>query len=62
MHAVGFRAVLFGHFPTVGVVVAPFALLVAWSRPVLGLHYPGDVLAGALIDGTVAWMSFQLPV
>lgn len=61
MHAVGFSAVLLGNFPGIGIVVAPFALLVACSRLVLGLHYPSDVVVGALIGGTVAWMSFQLP-
>lgn len=61
MHAVGFSLVLLGRFPEVGILVAPFALLVAGSRLVLGLHYPSDVLAGALIGGPVAWLSFALP-
>jgi undecaprenyl-diphosphatase len=39
-------------------LVAPFALLVASSRLVLGLHYPSDVVFGALIGGGVAWASF----
>lgn len=30
------------------------ALLVAWSRVFLGLHFPSDVLAGAVLGGTVA--------
>ena len=30
------------------------ALLVAWSRVFLGLHFPSDVLAGALLGGMVA--------
>jgi membrane-associated phospholipid phosphatase len=28
-------------------VLAPIALLVAWTRPAGGRHYPSDVLAGA---------------
>ena len=32
----------------------PFTLLVALSRMVLGLHYPSDVIVGALIGSTVA--------
>jgi len=60
MHAVGFTAVLIAHVPLLGLLVAPFALLVASSRLVLGLHYPSDVLFGALIGGSVAWASFLL--
>jgi undecaprenyl-diphosphatase len=32
----------------------PIALLIALSRVVLGLHYPSDVLAGALLGGALA--------
>ena len=31
------------------------ALAVCWSRPYLGYHYPGDLLAGTL--AAVAWVS-----
>ncbi|MDJ0741669.1 MAG: phosphatase PAP2 family protein [Gammaproteobacteria bacterium] len=57
MHAVGFTAVLLTHFPDIGLVVTPFVFLVASSRLVLGLHYPSDVLVGALIGGVAAWAS-----
>ncbi|MCB1722441.1 MAG: phosphatase PAP2 family protein [Chromatiaceae bacterium] len=60
MHAVGFTAVLLGHFPELGIVIAPFVFLVASSRLVLGLHYPSDVIAGALIGGLVSWSSFSV--
>lgn len=43
-----------------GHLIAPFALLVASSRLILGLHYPSDVLVGALIGGSIAWTSFLL--
>jgi undecaprenyl-diphosphatase len=36
---------------------APFTLLVAASRVVLGLHYPSDVLAGAAIGAGLATVS-----
>jgi undecaprenyl-diphosphatase len=36
--------------------------MVALSRPVLGLHYPSDVLAGAAIGTLVAALALQLPL
>jgi undecaprenyl-diphosphatase len=36
-------------FPTVTLPLVSFALLVGWSRVVLGVHYPGDVLVGQSI-------------
>ena len=35
--------------PGLAPVLIPLALLVGWSRVVLGVHYPGDVLAGQSI-------------
>jgi undecaprenyl-diphosphatase len=58
MHAVGFTAVILAHYPALGLLIAPFALLIASSRLVLGLHYPSDVLVGAVIGAAVAWSSF----
>lgn len=55
LHAVGFTAVAVWHFPALAPVLVPFALLVALSRVVLGLHYPTDVVAGAVLGGLVAW-------
>lgn len=52
LHAVSLT-ILIGEFqPLMLAVAAPFALLVAISRVVLGLHYPSDVLVGAAV-GTV---------
>lgn len=36
------------------------AVLVAWSRVYLGLHFPSDVLAGALVGTTSAWLTCRL--
>lgn len=60
MHAVGFSIVVIGHFPQLAALLVPFSLLVAASRLILGLHYPSDVLIGALIGAGVASASFQL--
>ncbi|RRJ64427.1 phosphatase PAP2 family protein [Paenibacillus oralis] len=40
--------------PALGFVLLPVALLVAVSRIYLGLHYPSDCLAGAVIGSCVA--------
>ncbi len=49
LQAVLFTATIGSHFPILLPIMIPFALLVALSRMVLGLHYPTDVLIGASI-------------
>jgi undecaprenyl-diphosphatase len=41
-------------------LLVPFTLLVAASRVVLGLHYPSDVIAGAVIGAMVAGASLAV--
>lgn len=44
-------------YPALAPLLLPFTLLVACSRPVLGLHYPSDVACGALIGWGLAQAS-----
>jgi undecaprenyl-diphosphatase len=49
LHAVAFTWQACAAFPELIVVLVPLALAIAASRVVLGLHYPTDVLVGALL-------------
>ena len=60
MHAVAFSIVVLAYYPGLFWLVVPFAVLVALSRPILGLHYPSDVLAGAVLGGVIAGLSLTL--
>jgi undecaprenyl-diphosphatase len=60
LHAVSFSLICLHYFPELGTLLIPFALLVALSRPVLGLHYPTDVLAGGAVGWGLATAGFAL--
>ena len=60
LHAVCFTILAVHGFGELAVVLVPFATLVAASRVVLGLHYPSDVAAGALIGAGLAGLAIGL--
>ena len=57
LQAVLYTCVLGSYYPALLWVMVPFALLVALSRMVLGLHYPTDVAVGAGLGMGLAQLS-----
>jgi undecaprenyl-diphosphatase len=60
MHAISFTLLVAAYFPAWTGALAGLAFLIALSRVVLGLHYPTDVAAGALLGGALAMVSLTL--
>ncbi|MDH5327190.1 MAG: phosphatase PAP2 family protein [Gammaproteobacteria bacterium] len=58
LHAVAFTMVALAYYPLLAPLLVSMTLLIALSRVVLGLHYPSDVLVGAIIGAAVALLSF----
>lgn len=54
LHATSFTMMALHHVPELAPLLVPFALAVAASRVVLGLHYPTDVAVGALLGAALA--------
>ncbi|MEN3353852.1 MAG: undecaprenyl-diphosphatase [Betaproteobacteria bacterium] len=57
LHAVAFSLVALTYYPALVWLVLPFTTVVGLSRVVLGLHYPSDVIAGAVLGAFIAGVS-----
>ena len=53
LHATSFLVLFALQLPEMLWIFAPFALLTALSRVILGLHYPSDVVAGAAVGAAL---------
>ena len=60
LHAVSFSIVACAWYPRLTWVMVPFTACVAMSRVELGMHYPSDVFAAALIGGGIAAATLPL--
>jgi undecaprenyl-diphosphatase len=60
MYATAFIAQLAVYYPDLMWLMLPFAVSVGASRVVLGLHYPTDVAAGALVGWVLARVSLMI--
>ncbi|HUN73760.1 MAG TPA: phosphatase PAP2 family protein [Steroidobacteraceae bacterium] len=54
LHAVSFTWQAVAHFGDLAWMLVPFTCLIAASRVVLGLHYPSDVVVGAVLGALLA--------
>lgn len=58
LHAVIFTLITIHYYPMLSVALIPLTILIGLSRPILGLHYPSDVLVGGLIGILISTISF----
>ena len=60
LHAVIFTLVAIHYYPMLAIGLIPLTILIGLSRPILGLHYPSDVLVGALVGIFISLISFSI--
>ena len=60
MHAVAFSVIAVSWFPALLPLLPGFTVLIAISRVVLGLHYPTDVVLGALFGMLISQLSLLI--
>lgn len=60
LHAVIFSMVAIHYYPMLSIALIPFTILIGLSRPILGLHYPSDVLVGGVIGMFISTLSFYI--
>ncbi|MCE4553100.1 phosphatase PAP2 family protein [Pelomonas cellulosilytica] len=60
LHAFAFALLLSAFHPALAPLLWSFAVLVGLARVVLGLHFPSDVLSGALIGSVTAALALLL--
>lgn len=52
-----FAGIMTAYFPSWALVFYSWASAVGASRVLLGVHYPGDIVAGALLGSVIGWFA-----
>lgn len=55
--AVFFNLILSNRYTIFKIVLVVWAIVVSYSRIYLGVHYPGDIVGGAILGGFLAYVS-----
>lgn len=55
-----FATIVVALYPALAVPAYVFAILVGLSRVILGVHYPGDILAGMILGLGCAWAALAI--